>query len=380
LSRFSVVGPIHPLRGGIAQHTAGIVGEARRRGHDVRVVSYRRQYPALLFPGRTQLSAESIPPEAARGAVPSIDSLAPWSWIRTATEISRARPELVVLQRWHPYFAPALATIAARVRSAGARIAWLVHNARPHDGGRIPWGPLLTLGMRSTDTAFAHAATEEEALRELGCDLPVHVVPMPAPASVTRADPRAARTRLHIGAEETVFLFVGHVRAYKGVDVLLRALGRLREPGPPWRAVVAGEWYIDRGEADARLSEPPLAGRVSIDDSFISEEKLADYFAAATVVVLPYRSGTQSAVVPLSYAHGRPVVTTGVGGLAEAVVEGETGLLVPPEDVDRLAAALQAVRAGRTFSPEAIARAHAAASFAPLVDAFEAIVRPSLFP
>jgi len=71
--------------------------------------------------------------------------------------------------------------------------------------------------------------------------------------------------------------------------------------------------------------------------------------------VLPYRSGTQSGVVPLAYAHGRGVVTTRVGGLAEAVRDGETGLLVPPGDAAALAEALERVRSGLRFSADAIA-------------------------
>jgi glycosyltransferase involved in cell wall biosynthesis len=61
----------------------------------------------------------------------------------------------------------------------------------------------------------------------------------------------------------------------------------------------------------------------------------------AAVVVLPYRSATQSAVVQVAFGHGKPVITTNVGGLAEAVVDGRTGLVVPPADPAALAAAIE---------------------------------------
>jgi glycosyltransferase involved in cell wall biosynthesis len=111
---------------------------------------------------------------------------------------------------------------------------------------------------------------------------------------------------------------------------------------------------VDRAAADRAVSAPPLAGRVQLDDRYLPVEDVARDLAAATVVVLPYRSGTQSGVVPLAYAHGRPVVTTRVGGLEEAVREGETGLLVPPDDAAALADALERVRAGCRFSSAAI--------------------------
>jgi glycosyltransferase involved in cell wall biosynthesis len=93
---------------------------------------------------------------------------------------------------------------------------------------------------------------------------------------------------------------------------------------------------------------------VRIDDRYLPAEDVARCMAACTVVVLPYRSGTQSGVVPLAYAHGRAVVTTRVGGLPEAVREGETGLLVDPGDVAGLAAALERIRQGHRFDLTAI--------------------------
>ncbi|MDG2305481.1 MAG: glycosyltransferase [Candidatus Binatia bacterium] len=378
MSRIAIVGPVHPLRGGIAQHTTGILREARSRNHDVRVLSYRRQYPDILFPGRTQLDPGAAPPETSHGVSSPIDSLAPWTWYRAAAEAAAFEPDLVLLQRWHPFFAPPLAVIARRLRGR-ARVAWMVHNARPHEDG-VPWGPLLRFGLHDGDLCLVHAEAEAEALRALGVRAGVRRVPMPTPSEVSRVDASEARARLGFSQGEIVFLFFGHVRRYKGVEVLLEALARLPADGPPWRAVLAGEWYVDRGPSDALISKAGLGDRVRIDDRFVAAAEVDEYFGAATIAVLPYVSGTQSAVVPLAYAYGRPVVTTRVGGLAEAVVEGETGRLVAPGDVDALAAALEDVRNGQCFSAEAIGRAHGAASFSGLVDELEAIVHAPVFP
>jgi len=376
VSRLALVGPVHPLRGGIAQHTAGIALEARRRGHDVRVFSYRRLYPKILFPGRTQLDPGAAPMGVPREVVSeSIDSIAPRSWLETAREVAACRPNAVFLQRWHPFFAPPLALVARRARRDRIPIVWLVHNARPHEGAGWPWGPLLTLGFDPRDTCIVHAEGERATLAALGVDSPVRLLPMPTPSRVARIERAEARRRFGLADDVVVFLFVGHVRRYKGVDVLLEALARLPAEGRAWCAIIAGEWYVDREPAIERARLPPLAGRVRIDDRFLPEHDLSAYLSAADAVVLPYRAGTQSAVVPLAYAHGRPVVTTRVGGIAEALREGETGLLVPPEDPAALAAALDRVRRGHPFSAAAIAEAHARASFEPFLDLFEELRR-----
>jgi glycosyltransferase involved in cell wall biosynthesis len=377
--RLAIAGPIHPLRGGIALHTAEMATAAAARGHQVRVLSYARLYPAAFFPGRSQLDPE---PEAAATAALEraalLDSCAPWTWPRAAAWLADWSPDLVVLQRWHPFFAPALATVAARSRRRGARIAWMVHNARPHEGGGALWRPLLTLGIQGGDVCLTHAESEIAALRELGVRAGLRRTTHPAPATIAKVvDAGSARRALGLPADEVVFLFFGYVREYKGVDVLLDALGRLAPEGPPWRAIIAGEWYVDRAAADRAVARPPLAGRVEIVDRYLSSEDAARHLAAATVLVLPYRSGTQSGVVPLAYAHGRGVITTQVGGLAEAVRAGESGLLVPPENAAALAEALEEVRRGRRFSAAAIAAAHARCGWDEFVDVLEDVSRPS---
>lgn len=360
--RLAIVGPLHPLRGGIALHGAEMAVAAHAAGHEVRVLSYARLYPSVVFPGRTQLDPDSEP-EALRPIERAglLDSCGPWTWRRSADWLASWRPGVVVLQRWHPFFAPALASVARVLRRRGVRVVWMVHNALPHEGNPLVWRPLARLGYAADDICLTHAGTELRALEELGVRAQLRHVPHPAPAAMTaaRVSRHEARRALGIADDDVLFLFTGYVREYKGVDVLLDALARLDPAGPPWRAVVAGEWYVDRAAADRAVAAPPLAGRVRIDDRYLPVADVARYLAAATVVVLPYRSGTQSGVVPLAYAHGRGVVTTRVGGLEEAVREGETGLLVPPADPVALASALERVRHGLHFSDEAIAAMHA---------------------
>ena len=378
--RLAIVGPLHPLRGGIALHGAEMAIAARAAGHEVRVLSYARLYPSVVFPGRTQLDPDPEPPalrSLERAAL--LDSCGPLTWPRSAEWLASWRPDVVLLQRWHPFFSPALATVARVLRRRGVRVVWMVHNALPHEGHPLAWRPLAKLGYAPTDVCLTHAGSELRALEKLGVRARLRHVPHPAPAAMTvsRVSTQDARRSLGLADDEVLFLFTGYVREYKGVDVLLDALARLGPTGPPWRAIVAGEWYVDRTAADRAIAAPPLAGRVRIDDRYLPVADVARYLAAATVVVLPYRSGTQSGVVPLAYAHGRAVVTTRVGGLEEAVREGETGLLVPPADPAALAAALERVRHGLHFSEEAIADMHERCSWSGFVRVLEEVAPES---
>jgi glycosyltransferase involved in cell wall biosynthesis len=131
-------------------------------------------------------------------------------------------------------------------------------------------------------------------------------------------------------------LFFGRIWEYKGLEYLIRAEPLISEQVPDVEIVIAGE-----GEDFQRYRE--LMARPDtfrVHNAWISNEQRAEFFNEAAVVVLPYVEATQSGVVPIAYAHGKPVVATRVGSLPECVDDGRTGLLVPPRDEHALAKAL----------------------------------------
>jgi glycosyltransferase involved in cell wall biosynthesis len=104
--------------------------------------------------------------------------------------------------------------------------------------------------------------------------------------------------------------------------------------------LVVGEFYEGKDHCLNLINALGLASNVRIIDRFIPDGEVSLYFSAADLVVLPYESATQSAIVPIAYAFERPVLATRVGGLPEAVRDGETGLLVEPRNPTALAEAI----------------------------------------
>jgi glycosyltransferase involved in cell wall biosynthesis len=155
------------------------------------------------------------------------------------------------------------------------------------------------------------------------------------------ADRTAARERLGIPPDAPAVILFGQLRPDKGLGDLLAALPRV----PEVHAIVAGE---DRGglaPVAGQLAAPELAGRVHVRAAFVEMSEAAELFAAADAAVLPYRQASQSGVLLLAYGFARPVVAYPVGGLAEAIVDGETGWLCARPDPEALADALAAVAA-----------------------------------
>ncbi|MBI4865121.1 MAG: glycosyltransferase [Candidatus Riflebacteria bacterium] len=336
--RFALLGPGYPHRGGIAQYTT-LLHQELASCHEVRHFSLTRQYPSLLFPGKTQLdeSCQAI----AAPTIPCLDSMNPFTWFSTAGLIREFAPDLTVLMWWQPFFGPSLGTVSRLLERRGLPTAFLCHNVAPHEGSLVD--RLLTRWAFARARAFVlHAEVDRAALGELRQGAAVVVNPHPAYEQFIpgrRIDQLEARRRLGLRGSR-VLLFFGLIRAYKGVRTLLTAFARLAGD-PELELVVAGECYEPEGEYRRLIEELGIVSRVRFVNRFIPNEEVAPYFAACDLVVLPYHTASQSGVVQIAYAMERPVLATRVGGLPEVIFEGETGLLVPPLDADALAGAVR---------------------------------------
>jgi D-inositol-3-phosphate glycosyltransferase len=333
----ALLGPMPPYRGGIAHFSLALARALRGRGHTVSAVTFSRQYPARLFPGKTQF--EPDPPPADTPAAPRLlDSVDPSSWLRTARYLRRLAPDAVVFAHWMPFFAPAYGTVARRLAGGPRRIA-LVHNALPHE--RRPGDVALSrYFFRATDGLLALSGSVRRDLEGLAPGVPLQEAPHPVYPPDAPPVPRAeARQRLGLPEDAPVLLFFGFVRRYKGLDVLLDALPAIRRGAPGARLVVAGEAYDDAEVYRRQIASLGLGDAVTWADRYVPAEEVPSYFAAVDLVVQPYRSATQSGVAQTAFGYGVPVLTTDVGGLAEAVPHGEAGLVVPTEDPEGLAEA-----------------------------------------
>ena len=368
--KIALIGPAYPLRGGIAQYLA-LLFRALEGRHEVRFYSFYRQYPGLLFPGRTQREEEQ--PALRVPSQPALDSLNPLTWWATGRSVARFAPDAVVYKWWTPYFAPVYHEVSRAARRAGARVIYVCDNVSPHERGGLD--ALLTRwGLAELDGAVVMSEAVCRELLHARPGLPHRLVRHPLYSQFGEpGDPEAARRALDLPGD--TLLFFGFVRAYKGLDVLLRALPQVRRPVT---LCVAGEFYEDRAPYDRLVAELGLAARVRILDRFLGEAEVQQYFSACDAVVLPYRSATQSGVIPLAYALECPVITTRVGGLHEVVAEGGTGLLAPPDDPAALAAAIDAFyeRGGRDAFRARIREYRGQFGWEPLVRAVEELARP----
>jgi len=339
--KLALVGPTYPYRGGIAQYNTSLYRAAACR-FPVLLISFRRLYPSLLFPGTTQLDRSNrpflVPHE------PILDSISPSSWKKAGRRLAENQPEIVVFQWWHPFFGLAYSGVLRSLARTGVRpcVLMLCHNVMPHERPRVPgaWAVFQKVTARTfarADGFLVHSRSLADQVQELKPDAAIQEVFHPiydlyAEVDQPAAGPTRQDGRAHI-------LFFGNIRPYKGLDVLLRSLALVQEQ-LDFTATIAGEFYLDPGPYREMATNLGIEHRLTWADHYIPNEEVPGLFRSADLVVLPYTDATQSGVVPLAYHFGVPVVASRVGGLPQVVEEGVSGRLVPPGDPAALARAI----------------------------------------
>jgi len=336
--RIVIVGTAYPMRGGIAHYVALLYKHLKERGHDVFVISFKRQYPSILFPGKTQSdeSKELIHLKSS----PVLDTINPITWIKAFFLIKKLRPDLVVFKYWMPFFAPCYAAVAfLSSKLLNIRTVYVCDNIIPHEkkpGDRF----LSSLGLKFIDYFIVQSDSVQRDLLSLKPDAEYELVPHPVYEIFPPALPMAeARNRLGI-EEDRVILYFGLIRAYKGVKYLVQAMDEIANKTGA-RLLLCGEFYEGRDEIMDLIEKSQAKDKITLYDWFIPNEEVPFYFSSADLVVLPYVSATQSGIVQIAYNYNKPVVVTRVGGLPEIVPHGRTGYVVDPENPSAIAEAVK---------------------------------------
>jgi glycosyltransferase involved in cell wall biosynthesis len=359
----AILGPSPPDRGGIARETALLAEELSRRG-PVAYFTFSRRYPRWLDPRRFDVDPGLGPSPA----TPILDYRSPRSWKRAAEAIAAGKPAALLVPWWTGFWGlPVRALLRwLRRRSPETRRILLCHNVEDHEGGALR-GFLARGAFLSADAFVVHSEEDRARLSRIAPGRPALVVPHPvSPATApSRAE---ARRRLALD-DAPLVLFLGLVRRYKGVDLLLDAAPEVvRASGA--RIAVVGEVFPDGEELSRRAAASSVHDRIFWKDSYVSEEEMGLWLAACDVVVLPYRRISGSGIAARAFMAGRPVAASDVGGFKDVVEPGVTGERFTPGDAKALASCVATILARPSgFYAEGLARAAERASWPRYVDA-----------
>ncbi|MCR5351106.1 MAG: glycosyltransferase [Bacteroidales bacterium] len=319
--KIAILSCFYPFRGGIAQFNANLFEELGKE-HDVRAFNFSRQYPGLLFPGKTQYVTPqdtAVPIEAEA----LLDTANPFTWFRTARRIRRWDPDVLIVRYWMSWFAPSLGHVARHI-GPRCKVIGILDNVIPHERHWFD-KPLTRLFLGTLDGAVTLCEEVGHDLKTLRSDVPHVVLPHPIYTHFGPAIPREEAERiLGLAPGRRTLLFFGLIREYKGLDILLQAFELL---DGRYQLLIAGEPYgsFDKYQRLIDASRDP--GSIHLFPDYIRDDQVKNYFSAADLTVLPYRSATQSGISSVSNHFEVPMVVTDVGGLKETVGERGTGLV-----------------------------------------------------
>jgi len=326
----------YPYRGGIAQFNANLFRELDKK-HMVTAYNFTRQYPSLLFPGKTQY----VPPEDMAAMVPAravLDSVNPFTYQRTARIIAEDRPDLLLMRYWMPFFAPSLGWVARTLKNRGCTVVSIVDNLIPHERTFMD-KPLSRWFLAQNHGCIAMSTPVREDILSLDPRIPCHLKNHPLYDHFGKKEnPAEAKTKLGLDPDRKTLLFFGFIRDYKGLDLLLEAF---RDLGESYQLVIAGESYGSFDKYEEIIRSLPDTSVVKVFNRYISDAEVPSFFSAADVCVLPYRTATQSGISAMAYHFEVPVIVTPAGGLAEAVEGPGTGLVASGTDANSLNRAIR---------------------------------------
>lgn len=337
--RIALVGPSSAFPGGIAQHTAELASRLDEARLLVEHASWGRQFPRSLRPGRQRAVGSGERPIGESGRAQVSHDLhwdRPSSWLRTGRRLRHVADRLVIVVS-SPLQLPAVRVLAtsfretARSDPARRDVLLVVHDVLPHERARFDQ-LLMRRVLGTADQIVVHSGTEEQVARELGARVvkPVRL-PFHPPEGLRSGPHPAGGRRLH------ALGFIGFVRPYKGLDILLEALA-LTKSQP--RLVVQGEFWEPIKQYQRLIASLALIERVDLRPGYASGSEISETFGQIDALVLPYRSATGTQQPQLAFMHGVPIIASAAASFASGVQHGRDGILITDLTAESVAQAI----------------------------------------
>ncbi len=330
--RLSLISVGPPYRGGISDLSA-LIYEELSKDHQIQFINFKRQYPSILFPGKTEYKIGDRALDFPSKRI--IDSINPLTWYQAYKQIRAFDSEWAIFRYWNPFFAPLIGYMAKKLRKKSVKVAILVDNLVPHEESFIDsWMARRILARADHVVTMSKSVSEDVQGLHPGMKTSTLFHPLYEiyQSNHTKAE---ARAQLNL-PDHPIVLYFGLIRPYKGLDIMIKALGDIKHEFDDYTALILGEAYEDSQKYVDLIKSEGISSYTIFRNEFIADNELPLYFSAADVLVLPYRSATQSGIVGIALQMDRPVIATQVGGLGEYIQEGETGYLVEPENPEAL--------------------------------------------
>ncbi len=327
-----ILGPAYPYRGGNSLFVSHVY-DALKDDFEVKIFNYSLLYPSFLFPGKTQFDESATLIKRAPNER-LVNSISPISWLQVANRIIKENPDLVVFDWWHPFFAFCHFTISELIKKKfRKRILFITENFISHEGNFID-KRLTDIGLKNASAFLVLSGIVEKEVKLIANGRKVYKSELPIydcyETDETISLPNL-RKEFGYTEKDKVLLFFGYVRKYKGLDLLIDAFPGIKSAIPNAKLLIVGEFYDSPEFYSNKIKKLGIDKDTVVVNKFVTNEDVGKYYQVCDLVILPYRSATQSGILNVAYGFLKPVVVTNVGGLAEFVEDKKTGIIIMPD-------------------------------------------------
>ena len=271
------------------------------------------------------------------------------SWLRgiryirgSTSALLKAKSSLTQIAHFHFFHVGPLELFNVLLaKLLGIRVVVTAHDVQSFvEHLSIPW--MLRTAYRISDKVIAQSKVSEGELRKVLWvpEAKIAMIPHGNYLHFIEKVPTREEARAWVGLpnEAQVLLFFGHIKRVKGLDILLEAMPQLIQEHPDTTLLVAGKvWKDDMQRYRKQIEALGLSDNCTFHTRFIPDSEVAYYYAAADVVVLPYRRIYQSGVLLMAMSYGKPVAVSDIEGMTEVVADGYNGYVFPAGNAEALA-------------------------------------------
>lgn len=331
--KIAYLSTFYPFRGGIT-HFNNSLFKAFQGKYDIQAFTFKRQYPDILFPGKTQLVTEEDRIDDV-GAISTLDTINPFSYLSTANKIKAYNPDILLMKYWMPYFAPSLGFVAGKLKKSGTNIIPILDNVIPHER-KFYDIPFTRYFLKRCSGFLVMSETVKNDLLSLKRDAKFleHAHPLYDHFGEI-IDREKARKTLNLPPDKKILLFFGFIREYKGLDLLIESMKFLPDD---YHLLIGGEVYGDEKKYYDLIDKHGVRNKITPNIRYIADDEVPLFFSASDLNVLPYRSATQSGILSIAYHFELPVLVTDTGSLKQAVEPHGTGAIIQnasPEHISK---------------------------------------------
>jgi glycosyltransferase involved in cell wall biosynthesis len=343
-AKIIIIGPGNPYRNGQSIFLTHLCNKLAEE-FEVELINFKMLYPGFLFPGKTQYD-ESNDKKLQFPNKRMVHSLNPFNWMKVAAYINKQDPDLIAIDWWHPFFGPCQRGITSGLNAKlQKRVMFITENVISHEANKVDKA-LTRYGLKYAGCFLALSESVENFLKTMFSQkvfrsaLPIYDF-YKADANAAGAASEAAKKEFGFAAGDTVLLFFGLVRKYKGLDLLLEAFAHIVQRNEKVKLLVVGEFYEDATPYLDIIGKHKMEDKVRLENRYVPNEEVSRYFEASDCLVLPYRSATQSGILSMAYGFRKPVVVTNVGELGALVRPGQTGFVIQQPEINDIEQGIQ---------------------------------------